>query len=91
MSNLPQGLHAENPEGGKPILRVGDHDLSDLPIAIAGPIVENQCPGIRNPLYIAWIPVMFEGPIHDPHGMVRIVHEGEAEAVGLPSGPAQSA
>ncbi|GAA3877949.1 hypothetical protein GCM10022243_48310 [Saccharothrix violaceirubra] len=85
MSDLPRNLVIRDP-GEEFTFRIGDHDLTDLPIAQHGPIIENLTPGHANPLYRAWVPFMVEGTIEDPQGLCRLVHDGEAELVGLPSG-----
>jgi hypothetical protein len=78
-------------EGNAFKLAIGDHDLSDLPVLGSGPIVECLTPGHKKPAYVAWIPVFFEGEISDPNHLLRIVHEGEAEALALPSVEAKKA
>jgi hypothetical protein len=84
----PQGLHISGKFGDFKFT-IGDHDLSDIPVVtrgpIVGPIVENLTPGQRNPARVVWVPFLFEGDIEDPEGILRIVHDGEAEQVGLPT------
>jgi len=79
----PQGLHISGQYGAFK-LTIGEHDLSDIPVLTQGPIVENLTPGKQNPMRVAWVPFLFEGDIDDPEGILRVVHEGEANAVGLP-------
>lgn len=80
---FPQNLHAE--KGERHTLRIGEHDLSDLPISTDGPIVVCHTPGDPHPVFTAWVPILFEGTVTDPNSLVRIVHEGQAESVGLPT------
>lgn len=81
---FPQGMHANwGPEG--PVLTIGDHDLSDLPISSEGPVVETMTsPGDPRPMRTAWVPIMFEGEVSDRNGMLRMVNDGQAKDVGVP-------
>lgn len=81
----PRNLSISVPKEGGFTFSIGDHDLSDLTILQQGPIVVCLTPGCSNPAYVAWIPVFFEGEISDPHHILRIVHDGEAESIGVPA------
>lgn len=82
--DVPRNLSIQVPEDGKFSFTIGEHDFADLVIMQSGPIVECLTPGAPNPAYCAWIPVMFEGEIDDPHHVLRIVHDGEAGSLGVP-------
>lgn len=70
----------------RPVVRIGDHDLSDLPIAEVGPVVERLDSGTGKPFNRIWVPFLFEGDVLDPSGRVRIVNDGEAEKLDVPAG-----
>jgi len=82
--DTPRDLSVAMPKDGAFTFTIGDHDFSDLLILQGGPIVECLTPGSEKPAYVAWVPVFFEGEIDDPHHLLRIVHAGEAEALGVP-------
>lgn len=88
--DTPRNLSISAPKGGEFKFTIGDCDLSGLTILQSGPIVECLTPGCANPAYVAWVPVFFEGEIDDPDHILRVVHEGEAEALGLPGVEAPS-
>lgn len=69
----------------RPIVRVGDHDLSDLYIDAVGPIVERLDSGTGKPFNRVWLPILFEGEVRDPAGRVRVVNDGEADKLDLPT------
>jgi hypothetical protein len=71
--------------GVRPIVRIGDHDLSDLLIDAVGPVVERLDSGTGKPFNRVWVPLLFEGDVHDPDSKVRIVNDGEASALGVPA------
>ncbi|MBP2341107.1 hypothetical protein JOF41_007361 [Saccharothrix coeruleofusca] len=81
---ISQDLHIIESETG-PTLSIGDYIFAGLTIHDAGPIIETLTPGAPNPLRCAWVPILFEGDVHDPQGRCRIVHDGEAELVGVPT------
>lgn len=69
-----------------PTLSIGNYIFEGLTIASTGPIIETLTPGAPNPLRCAWVPILFEGDVHDPKARCRIVHQDEALLVGLPEG-----
>lgn len=69
----------------RPTVRVGDHDLSDLLIDAVGPVVERLDSGTGKPFNRVWLPIVFEGGVHDPNGKVRIVNDGEALRLDVPT------
>lgn len=76
--SIPQNLSVTMVDGVVQFT-IGDHDLSGLPIAQRGPVIECLTPGCNHRMYVAWVPVLFEGTVDDPLNMCRIVHDGEAE------------
>jgi hypothetical protein len=84
---IHQGFSVTFPEdpAERPTVLVGDHDLSDLFIDAVGPVVERLEAGLHKPFNRVWLPILFEGEVHDPAGKVRIVNDGEAEKLGVPT------
>ncbi|MDF2969372.1 MAG: hypothetical protein K0Q93_3150 [Nocardioidaceae bacterium] len=84
---IPQDFSVTFPDepGARPVVRIGDHDLSDLPIDAVGPVVERLDSGTGKPFNRVWVPLLFEGHVHDPNGKVRIVNDGEASKLDVPT------
>jgi len=78
--DIPQNLRVTM-RNGLVWFKIGEHDLSLLPISERGPIIECLTPGVDHKMYVAWVPVLFEGDIKDPLNMCRTVHDGEAETL----------
>lgn len=76
--DVPQNLSVTM-RNGKLWFRIGDHDLSVLPISQRGPVIECLTPGVEHAMYVAWVPVLFEGKVKDPLNMCRVVHDGESD------------
>lgn len=82
--DIPQNL-AVTMRNGKLWFRIGEHDLSVLPVQDTGPVIECLTPGVEHALYVAWVPVLFEGNVKDPLNMCRVVHNDESGAL-IPGG-----